>query len=137
VRVVLVDAGPLVALLDSRDKNHAWATATFDQLQLPLLTCDGVITEATFILCPGSAACEGLVEIVARAVVRSSFDLGEQIKPVRSLMTRYASVPMSFADACLVRMTELYSDVVLWTLDSDFRIYRRHGRQRIPTLMPK
>ena len=49
---------------------------------------------------------------------------------------RYANVPMSLADSCLVRMSELLGESLLFTLDSDFRIYRRHGRQKIPLLIP-
>jgi len=51
-------------------------------------------------------------------------------------MVKYANVPMSFADACLVKMSEQYSKSVVLTLDSDFLIYRRHGNQSIPTIMP-
>lgn len=77
-----------------------------------------------------------LMESLERGMVRSAFELTSHLRRVRALMERYASVPMSFADACLVRMTEEHADVVVWTLDSDFRVYRRHGRQAIPTLMP-
>jgi predicted nucleic acid-binding protein len=55
---------------------------------------------------------------------------------VRALMRRFASVPMSFADACLVRMTEMVNRPLVLTVDSDFRLYRRNRRQSIPTLMP-
>jgi predicted nucleic acid-binding protein len=51
-------------------------------------------------------------------------------------MAKYADVPMSFADACLVHMTETLADPVIFTLDTDFRIYRRHGRRTIPCVMP-
>jgi len=51
-------------------------------------------------------------------------------------MDKYADVPISFADACLVRMTETLNDPVLLTTDADFQIYRRHGRQSIPCIFP-
>ena len=51
-------------------------------------------------------------------------------------MLRYANVPMSVADACLVRMSELVADCTVFTLDGDFRVYRRNKRQKIPVLMP-
>ncbi len=51
-------------------------------------------------------------------------------------MDKYADVPMSLADACLVRMTETLADPVVVTTDTDFRVYRRHSRQVIPCLMP-
>ena len=65
-----------------------------------------------------------------------SFDLSENQEPVLALMQKYADVPMSLADACLVRMTETHSDPVVLTTDSDFRIYRRHSRQVVPCVMP-
>ena len=58
------------------------------------------------------------------------------MEAVLRLMGKYADMPMSLADACLVRMTETFSDPVLLTTDSDFRIYRRHSRQVIPCVMP-
>jgi predicted nucleic acid-binding protein len=51
-------------------------------------------------------------------------------------MQKYSDVPMSLADACLVRMTETLSDPVILTTDADFRVYRRHGRQVVPCLLP-
>jgi predicted nucleic acid-binding protein len=51
-------------------------------------------------------------------------------------MEKYADVPMSLADACLVRMTEMVSDAVILTTDRDFQIYRRHGRQVVACLTP-
>ena len=135
--VVLVDTGPLIAMFDRRDSYHAWSIDAVKRLREPLVTCDSVISETTFQLGLGTTACDEVIEAVERGFVRSSFDLQAQIKPVRKLMQRYASVPMSFADACLVRMSELHGDVVVWTVDSDFQIYRRHGRQAIPTLMPR
>ena len=59
------------------------------------------------------------------------------MEPVLTLLQKYADVPMSLADACLVRMTETLNDPVLLTADSDFRIYRRHGRQAIPCVLPR
>jgi uncharacterized protein len=62
--------------------------------------------------------------------------LCEQCQDVLALLDRYANVPMSLADACLVRMSELVADSVIFTLDGDFRIYRRHRRQKIPLVIP-
>ena len=65
-----------------------------------------------------------------------AFDLGDQLAPVLGLMDKYADVPMSLADACLVRMSETLPDSMVLTTDSDFKIYRRHSRQVVPCLMP-
>ena len=70
------------------------------------------------------------------AGLRSDFDLHAEYRAVRDLMRRYRELPMSFADACLVRMAEIHSDGVVWTLDRDFHVYRRHRRQTIPLVTP-
>jgi predicted nucleic acid-binding protein len=69
-------------------------------------------------------------------MLRPAFDLGDQLEPVLRLMHKYADVPMSLADACLVRMSETLSDSLILTLDTDFRVYRRHSRQVVPCVMP-
>jgi hypothetical protein len=51
-------------------------------------------------------------------------------------MQKYADLPMTLADACLVHMTEALADPVLLTTDTDFRIYRRRNRQTVPCVMP-
>ncbi len=65
-----------------------------------------------------------------------SFDLANEREPVLALMEKYTDVPMSLADACLVRMTEMHADPIVLTTDSDFRIYRRHGRRVVPCILP-
>ena len=74
--------------------------------------------------------------LLRRAVV-ASFNLDDNVEAVAAFMQKYASVPMSFADACLVRMSETMADPLILTTDSDFRVYRRHSRQMIPVLCPR
>jgi predicted nucleic acid-binding protein len=66
----------------------------------------------------------------------SGFDVADEMEAVLKLMRKYADVPISLADACLVRMTETSSAALLLTTDSDFRIYRRHGRNVVPCVSP-
>jgi hypothetical protein len=68
--------------------------------------------------------------------VVSVFDLGDEPERVLDLLRKHANVPMGLADACLVRMSETLSDPLILTTDTDFRMYRRHGRQVIPCLTP-
>ncbi|PYN91643.1 MAG: hypothetical protein DMD91_33840 [Candidatus Rokuibacteriota bacterium] len=68
--------------------------------------------------------------------MRPAFDLADELDRVLDLVRKYANVPMSLADACLVRMSEMLSDPVILTTDADFRIYRRHGRQVVPCMTP-
>jgi len=77
-----------------------------------------------------------VAELVERNLVVIDFDLSEEIQAVKKLMSKYANVPMSLADACLVRMTEIEKNSQIITLDQDFHVYRRFGRQQVPVLMP-
>jgi uncharacterized protein len=77
-----------------------------------------------------------MTSLVSRGIVRIQFDLGTEIEPVIALMKKYQDVPMSLADACLVRMSEIVAEPIVLTTDSDFRVYRRHSRQVVPSVMP-
>ena len=79
----------------------------------------------------------GPVTFVKAGALMVSFDLKENIDEVHHLMRKYADIPMSLADACLVRMSEIHIGSSILTLDHDFRIYRKNGRQVIPTIMPR
>jgi predicted nucleic acid-binding protein len=136
VSQVIVDTGPLVALLNSRDAHHIWAREAFAGLEPPLLTCEPVLTEASYLVrkLPGGSA--AVLELVGRGVLDVRFRVDAELLALRTLVTKYASVPMSLADACLVRMAELHPRAAVLTLDSDFGIYRRSGRLQIPIITP-
>jgi predicted nucleic acid-binding protein len=134
---VLVDAGPLVAFLNRRDQRHRWAVETFGGITGPLRTCEAVLSEACFLVRKLEGGADSVLQLVVRGIIEVPFRLSDEVVAVRKLMTRYASVPMSLADASLVRMTELDSKLTVMTLDADFRIYRRLGRQVVPVLMPE
>jgi predicted nucleic acid-binding protein len=133
-RNVLVDAGFLVALLSRRDSHHLWAAMQAPGHALPWRTCEAVLSEAFHLL--GARGVPGLSALLRRQAVITAFDLDNDVESVLKLMHKYANVPMSLADACLVRMTETLPDPVILTTDSDFRIYRRHSRQIVPCTMP-
>jgi uncharacterized protein len=130
----IVDSGALVALLDTREEHHAWAKETLARQPLPWLTCDSVISEALFLLHPPQA--RALDQLLRRGHLRLALNLSDELERVLDLRTRYANVPMSLADACIVRMSETLPDPTVVTTDTDFRIYRRHGRDTIPVLLP-
>ena len=133
----LVDTGPLVAFLNRRDRFHDWAVKELAQVEPPLRTCEAVLSEACFLLQRGAAESDPLMELLDRGLIAVDFQMAEEHGRVRKLMRHYQDQGMSLADASLVRMTELASDCSLLTLDADFRIYRRNGRQVIPARMPK
>lgn len=132
---VFVDTGPLVSLLVRKDRHHAWVRGVLNQMEPPLFTCDAVLTETCFLLSKLAGGHEAVLELVDRDIVRLDFRMAGEVGALRVLMQQFASVPMSLADACLVRMTELDPDSVVITLDSDFRVYRRNRRQLVPTIM--
>lgn len=133
---VLVDTGPLVAFLNRADRYYKWAVERAAAISPPLFTCEAVISEACFLLRNIPNAPDALLELVKRKLVAVPFQLEQEITAVKKLMARYDNVPMSLADACLVRMSEQYAGSVVLTLDRDFRIYRRLGRQVIPVIAP-
>jgi len=135
-RPVIIDTGPLVAALSRRERHHAWARAQFSHIEPPFVTCESVISEACFLVQSVDHGVDSLMQLVQRGVVAISFHLADERPAVSRLLKRYASVPMSLADACLVRMAEQLSESPVLTLDSDFRIYRKSGRAVIPTIMP-
>lgn len=133
---VLVDTGPLVAFLSRRDRFHAWAKQQLARLEPPFLTCEAVVSEVCFLLRGQRGGAEAALELLERELLDVSFDLAEEASPVRDIVARYADLPGSLADACLVRMAELHAGSRVLTLDSHFKIYRIHGRKVVPTISP-
>ena len=132
---VLVDAGFVVALLSSRDTHHQWAAAQAPRLAPPWSTCEAALSEAFHLL--GARGTPSLSALLRRRSVLAAFDLAKDLEAVLKLMQEYSDVPMSLADACLVRMTETFADPILLTTDADFRVYRRHSRHVIPCVIPR
>jgi uncharacterized protein len=135
-RAVLLDTGPLVSFLGSGLQYHDWAVEQWKVLRPPLLTCEPVLTEAALLLRREGRDADSLFALLERGVVRIALSVQEQQADLRALMRRYRNRPMSLADACLVRLSEIHSASEVLTLDSDFRIYRRHGTKVIPLRMP-
>jgi predicted nucleic acid-binding protein len=131
---VLVDSGFLVALLSNRDSDHEWAHGIAKRYAPPWMTCDAAISETLYLLHPYGTT--PLAELIKRGALSSTFRFNDSAVEVLQLMLKYEAVPMAFADACLVRMTEIFPDPILLTTDPDFNVYRRHGRQAIPCVMP-
>ncbi len=130
----IVDSGALVALLDPREEHHRWARETFSRQPEPWLTCEAVVSEAFFLLHEPHA--RALEKLLRQQHLRLGLNLADELFQVLDLRAKYADVPMSLADACLVRMSETLPDPVVLTTDADFKIYRRHSRQVVPCLLP-
>jgi uncharacterized protein len=135
VRNVLVDAGFLVALLSRRDTHHGWAATRASEFPPAWFTCESALSEAFHLL--GDRGIPSLGALLRRRALLVAFRLAENVDPIVKLLEKYSDIPMSLADACLVRMTETLPNPILLTTDRDFRIYRRHSRQVVPCVAPE
>jgi len=131
----LLDTGPLVAFLDANETPalRRWAVETLSVLPWPLCTCEAVLTEAAhFLWTP-----RPLVEMVEAGELLIPFTLADQAPDLARIIGAYHGHKVSLADACLVRMSELWRDATIVTLDAkDFAVYRRFGREAIPYISP-
>ena len=132
---VLVDTGFLIAFLNKRDGDHAWAISIAQRRAPPWKTCDAILSETFHVL--GREWRDVFTTMIGRGALISAFHASDSISEIVELMRKYSNVPMSLADACLLRMTEILPDPLLLTTDSDFIVYRRHGRKIVPTAMPQ
>lgn len=135
-RYVILDTGPLVALLNRSDRHHGWAREQWTHIAPPLLTCEAVLAEACFLVRRFDGGQAAVLALASRGVLDLSFHVAEETTAVSRLLKKYQDVPMSLADACLVRMAERCAESVVFTMDSDFMVYRKNGRQLIPMLAP-
>ena len=132
----IADSGFLVALLYTRDKYHTWALRQMDGVQSPLVTCESVLTETAHIVSQKGIPQLRVSHMVFSGAVSIAFQIDDEIDRVDHLMNQYADRPMDLADACVVRMSELYPRADVLTVDDDFHIYRRNGNGAIPVVMP-
>jgi predicted nucleic acid-binding protein len=130
-----MDTGPLVALLNRSDRHHDWVREVLDTVEPPVFTCEAVISEACFLLARIRDGQEAVLQLLSKDILKVDFRLSSEVEALRALIKKFANVPMSLADACLVRMTELEPRSRVLTLDSDFRVYRRNRRQAVPTVI--
>lgn len=134
---LILDTGPLVGLLDVSDHLHSWSVGVFAKFDGPLLTCEAVLTEACHLLRTTPNGHDRILELVELGGVVVHPMLPAEGAAIRGLLSRYKDQGMDFADACLVRLTEMHADCRVITADvQDFRVYRRNGRQTIPLLTP-
>lgn len=115
----IADAGLIIAALDERDAHHDWAAGLLGRESPPWLVCEPVL------------------EMLRVADLELAFDLDENRAEVLALVRKYRDQEIDLADACVVRMSELYEDSVVYTVDrKDFIVYRRHGRRPVRCSFP-
>lgn len=134
--MILVDAGPLVALLDADDQHHAACVASLKSLREPLATVWPPFTEAMYLLADLPPAQEALWEMLERRAIHLLQLDSTDFPRIRELMGKYVNRPMDLADAALLRVAEREGIRKVFTVDrSDFSVYRLHGRTRL-SLIP-
>ncbi len=133
---IIADTGVIVAYLDKRDERHKWTYEQMKILPAPYSVCESVITESCFLLSRLHNGKKNVLEMLKAGFLQLDFSLSNEIEVIENLMQKYENVPMSLADACLVRMSETIKDSVVFTTDSDFHIYRKNGKRKIDLIIP-
>lgn len=133
---ILLDTGVLVSFINKREEQHPWAIEQWKKILPPLFTCEAVITEACFLLQAVYEGEDAVMKLIDRQIIQIPFQISNESLSIRLLMKRYQNVPMSLADACLVRMSELVKHSRILTMDGDFRIYRRYQNEVIDLITP-
>lgn len=136
IKTVVVDTGAIVAFLDRREQWHTWAQEQWKILPAPFSTGEAVVTEACFLMRHLPNGEQDVLTLVESGILLIDFSLSNDVDAVKILMKKYENVPMSLADACLVRMNETIENSIVFTLDSDFWIYRKNGKDTIPLVIP-
>jgi predicted nucleic acid-binding protein len=132
----IVDSGPLVAFFDRSERHHLWAAQRIGELDAPLFVCEPVLTEVLYLLGRFPKAQDALFGLLQNGALVVAFRLEEHIAALHRLLRKYRDTPMSLADACVVRMAEIQENHSVLTLDSDFTVYRKHGRVPITLMHP-
>jgi len=89
-----------------------------------------------YLLGAHAKAQDAVLDLVQNGALRVAFRIDEHISALRKLLQKYGDTPVSLADACIVRMSEIHDRHVVLTLDSDFLIYRKHGRVPLALIHP-
>jgi predicted nucleic acid-binding protein len=132
---ILLDSGPLVALLSRNDANHDRARRIFAACAPPFRCCEAVVAEACFLMRkvhPAGPA--DVVALGARGLYSIAVPAHEHWRNVEALLRKYSNRPISFADACLIRCAEIHEEPRILTFDSDFSVYRWARNKRFELL---
>jgi uncharacterized protein len=133
--LILVDAGPLVAMVDADDQHHAKCVTTLRDLREPLATVWPPLTEAMYLLADLPKAQQAIWEMLERGALQLLPLQTPDVPRIGELMCKYADRPMDMADAALLRVAEREGIRKIFTIDrKDFSVYRLHNRVRLVLL---
>lgn len=135
--MIIADTGPIVALINPRDHHHQWARTAIRQMSEPMLTCDAVLSEALFLISGAPNGIRRFTDILASGAIQSDFATAANLRELTVLIRKYQTLPMSFADACIVRLAEIHEGAAVLTIDSHFHVYRKNGSEPISLVMPE
>jgi uncharacterized protein len=124
-------------VLDRGERHHGWAAERIREMEVPLLVCEPVLTEAMYLLARLPRAQDELFGLLENGALKITFRIEDHVHALRALHQKYRNKPMSLADACIVRMAELHDHHAVFTLDSDFFVYRKHGREPLALIHPR
>lgn len=124
MKPVLLDTGVIVALLDRNESTHEGCVDAVQQIQAPLLTCEAVIAESCYLLRNLAGASEAVIENIAAGMFQVAFQLSHEAASVKQVLRKYRDRKIDLADACLIRLADMFETGDILTLDRDFTIYR-------------
>ncbi len=129
----IADTGFLVAHLNVKDQFSRWALDLAPRCDRPILTCEPVLAEASYLL----GEIEPILGLLRDGLVQVNFELSRERASVEKLARIYADQNPDLADLCVVRMSELFPNHDVVTTDRrDFTVYRRNHREMIPLILP-
>ena len=129
----IADAGLIIAALDRRDANHHWARSVLESEPPPWFVCEPVLAEVSASI----GTSEPLLEMLQIGDLELAFALEKNTDEVLAFAKKYRDQRIDLADACVIRMTELFDDSVVYTVDKkDFSVYRRKGKRPIRCVFP-
>ena len=132
----LIDSGPLIAALNRRDHHHDWAVAVLSSLGEPPMTSESVLTEVCWHLRHSTPAVVRVLEMTSRGDLRVEPIVASEGPQIAAKIAKFGH-EMDLADACLVRLSEIYPLARIITIDREhFSIYRRNRNQLLPLILP-
>lgn len=130
---VVADAGFLVALYRRDDQYHGWAARVARDYPPPWVVCEAIWSEADHLLQPPGRAA---LRLALRRGALLLHSLTADTSFLLDLQEKYEDLPMSVADACIVRLSETLRNPLVLTTDAGFKIYRCNRRRAVPCVMP-
>ena len=135
MKPVLLDTGVIVALLDRSEKFHARCAEFVRGLDAPFITCEAVIAESCYLLRGLAGASEAVIENIISGIFQIPVPLSREAAGIKQVLRKYRDRKIDLADACLIRLADIFDTADILTLDSDFAVYR-WGRNKPFRILP-